>query len=162
MPLTPADVEFSVDQSRIDQLWVHETLQTHAYWVEGRTAEMQLRANQHSICYGLYRRRDGQQVAFARVLSDHAGLGWLCDVIVEPSERGGGLGKLLVEGIVADLDGRGIKRTILTTVDAHGLYARHGWAPLRKPEYMMERRTGPVPAHYEVAESPLADERDGT
>lgn len=131
--------EFSADPARIDADWVHATLSEHAYWALGRARAVQDAANAGSRCYGVYRTDPGEQVAFARVVTDGATFGWLCDVIVDPGHRGRGLGKLLIAGIVADIESLGLKRTLLATTDAHGLYAQHGWVPLEQPERWMAR-----------------------
>jgi GNAT superfamily N-acetyltransferase len=75
------------------------------------------------------------------VVTDGATFAWLCDVFVDPAERGHGVGKALVGGVLADLEPLGLRRTLLATADAHGLYAAHGFAPLAAPDRMMERRT---------------------
>jgi GNAT superfamily N-acetyltransferase len=131
-------LEFSADPGRLDGDWVHATLATHAYWAVGRSREAQDAANAASRCYGVYASDTGRQVAFARVVTDGATFGWLCDVIVDPGARGRGVGKLLVSGVMADLEPIGIKRLLLKTADAHGLYAQNGWAPLASPSSWME------------------------
>jgi N-acetylglutamate synthase-like GNAT family acetyltransferase len=65
----------------------------------------------------------------------------LCDVFVDPDARGAGVGKLLVDGVLADLDGLGVRRTLLATADAHGLYAQYGFEPLAEPARWMGRGT---------------------
>ena len=100
---------------------------------------MQDAANAGSRCYGVYSTDTGAQVAFARVVTDGVTFGWLCDVIVDPTHRGAGLGKRLLSGIVADLEPLQLQRTILATDDAHGLYSSYGWSSLRKPSNWMER-----------------------
>jgi GNAT superfamily N-acetyltransferase len=131
--------EFSTDPGRIDAEWVHATLSTLAYWAEGRSRATQDEANAASRCYGVYATATGEQVAFARVVTDGTTFGWLCDVIVDPAVRGAGVGKLLMAGVVADVERLGVPRVLLKTADAHGLYAQHGWRPLASPESWMER-----------------------
>jgi GNAT superfamily N-acetyltransferase len=130
--------EFSTDRDRIDADWVHRMLTEHAYWAIGRPREVQDAANAASRCYGVYATDTGEQVAFARVVTDGVTFGWLCDVIVDHAVRGLGVGKMLVAGVVADVERLGLKRTLLKTSDAHGLYAQHGWEPLRAPSSWME------------------------
>ncbi|WP_308220619.1 GNAT family N-acetyltransferase [Humibacter sp. RRB41] len=81
----------------------------------------------------------GDQVAYARVITDGATFGWLCDVFVDPEARGNGVGVGLIEGVVADLEQLGLKRTLLSTADAHGLYAKFGFEPLAEPSKWMVR-----------------------
>jgi N-acetylglutamate synthase-like GNAT family acetyltransferase len=131
--------EFSADHRRIDARWVHAMLAEHSYWAAGRSREVQDAANAGSRCYGVYSGDTRAQVAFARLVTDAATFGWLCDVIVDPAVRGRGVGKLLVAGVVADIERLGLKRTLLATEDAHGLYAQHGWGLLGNPSLWMER-----------------------
>jgi GNAT superfamily N-acetyltransferase len=133
--------EFSAHRDRVDAGWVHRMLSEHAYWALGRPREVQDAANAASRCYGVYSTDTGAQVGFARVVTDGVTFGWLCDVIVDHGVRGRGVGKVLVAGIVADLEPLGLKRLLLKTGDAHGLYAQHGWEPLREPSSWMERST---------------------
>lgn len=128
--------EFSAERSRIDGDRVHAMLR-ETYWAADRTREKQDRANAGSRCYGVY--ADGRQVAFARVVTDEATFAWLCDVVVDPAVRGRGIGTMLVGGIVEDLDRFDLRRTLLATADAHGLYARFGWAPPENPDWWMVR-----------------------
>ncbi|UUW89052.1 GNAT family N-acetyltransferase [Pimelobacter simplex] len=134
----PDGYAFSADRDRIDPGWVHRQLSEHAYWALGRPREVQDAANAGSRCYGVYDAASGAQVAFARVVTDGATFGWLCDVIVDPELRGHGLGTTLVAGVVADLEPLRLKRLMLATSTASGLYAQHGWTPLRAPETWME------------------------
>jgi len=139
MPQEIAVFEFSADQSRIDAHWVHTMLAEHSYWATGRSREVQDAANAGSRRFGVYSTGIHAQVAFARLVSDAATFGWLCDVIVDPAVRGRGVGKLLLSGVVADLEGLGLNRTLLATEDAPGRYSQYGWGPLRNPSWWMER-----------------------
>lgn len=130
---------FSTDPSRLDADWVHHALAEHAYWAQGRSREKQDRANAGSRCYAVHDVQAEAQVGFARVVTDEATFAWLCDVIVDPDVRGKGVGKLLVDGVVEDLRHLGLKRIVLSTTDAHTLYAQHGWEPLHHPDRWMER-----------------------
>ncbi|GAA4770084.1 GNAT family N-acetyltransferase [Microbacterium gilvum] len=134
--------EFSPDPARIDGDWVHATLRDHAYWAEGRSRADQDAANAASRCFGVYRRADGGQVAFARVITDGVTFGWVADVVVAPEVRGQGIGKALVAAIAAQLDALGVRRSLLITRDAHALYSRNGWVPVEPPENWMLRPRG--------------------
>jgi GNAT superfamily N-acetyltransferase len=128
--------EFSADRDRVDADWVHAMLRG-SYWAADRTRDAQDAANATSRCYGVY--SPEAQVAFARVVTDAATFAWLCDVIVDPSVRGQGVGKQLMAGVAADLERLDLRRVLLATSDAHGLYAQYGWEPLRRPSTWMER-----------------------
>jgi len=137
--VTDPAFEFSADPLRIDPAWVSRMLAEHAYWAVGRTRETQDAAIAGSRNYGIYDATTGEQLAYARVVTDGATFAWLCDVIVNPQRRGDGIGVALVAGVMAELEPLGLKRTLLATGDAHGLYAKFGFTPLQEPEKWMER-----------------------
>lgn len=128
---------FSRDPAAVDHALVHRWLSEHAYWALGRSRETQETAMAASRNYGVYRADTGAQAAYARVVTDGATFAWLCDVFVDPAIRGQGIGKMLVAGVTADLAPLGLRRVLLATADAHGLYAQYGFAPLTAPERMM-------------------------
>lgn len=127
---------FSNDVSLIDRPRVHAWLSEQAYWAEGRSRETQEAAIDASRNYGVWNAA-GEQVAYARVVTDGVTFAWLCDVFVDPGMRGDGVGKMLIEGVIADLEPLGLRRIMLATADAHGLYARYGFAPSEDPNRFM-------------------------
>lgn len=133
----------SSDPARLDVAWVHAELSSKAYWALGRTPAAHARMTANSLNFGLYREgADGalQQVGFARVVTDYAAFGWLADVWIAESERGRGLGKWLVRGLLRHPDLVALRRLMLTTHDAHGLYIAEGdFAPLPNPELFLVR-----------------------
>ena len=133
----PDGFELSTDASRIDRGLVHRWLSAEAYWALGRAREVQDRAIDGSRNYGIYRRPSGVQVAFARVVTDAATFAWVCDVFVEATVRGLGIGSALIVGICADLAPLNLRRIVLATGDAHGVYAKFGFEPLPNPERWM-------------------------
>jgi GNAT superfamily N-acetyltransferase len=126
--------EISTDQTRLDLDVIHRHLAS-SYWASGRTREVIERSIRHSLCFGAY--ADGGQVAFARVVTDRAVFGYLADVFVVPEYRGRGISKILVGHIVEHPDLAGLSVFMLRTRDAHALYARFGFEPLRHPEEVM-------------------------
>jgi GNAT superfamily N-acetyltransferase len=84
-----------------------------------------------------------QQVAVARIVSDRATFAWLCDVYVDPDHRGRGLGTMLANWTVEWAERHGVKRVVLATLDAHGVYAKAGFVPVGHPERWMEIDTRP-------------------
>ena len=120
---------------RLDMDVVHGFL-TNAYWSAGISREIIQRAVRNSICFGVY--EDDRQVGFARVVTDQATFAYLADVFILESHRGQGLSKKLVAAIAADARLQGLRRWVLATRDAHGLYARFGFTPLVAPERFME------------------------
>ncbi|WP_340562952.1 GNAT family N-acetyltransferase [Streptomyces sp. GSL17-111] len=131
--------DLSTDAGRLDLDRVHHWLSTDAYWALGRSREKQERAVAGSLNFGVYARSDGAQVAYARVVTDHATFAWLCDVYVAPSARGAGIGTALVEAVCAELEPSGLRRVLLATADAHGLYAKAGFRPMPEPDQYMAR-----------------------
>jgi GNAT superfamily N-acetyltransferase len=132
-------VRISTDKADLDVDWVHEALSQRAYWALGRSRALVETSIEGSLCFGAY--RGARQVGFARVITDGATFAWVCDVFVDEAERGRGVGDSLMAAIVADPRLQGLRRMILSTRDAHGLYARHGFEPLATPERWMERRS---------------------
>lgn len=114
----------STDRSRLDLEAIHAYLSGESYWAEGRPHEVVERSVENSLCFGLY--HGAEMVAFARVVTDYATFAWLCDVFVLETQRGKGLGKWLIETVVAHPGLQGLKLFILATRDAHGLYERYG------------------------------------
>lgn len=139
----------STDKARLDAELIHEYLSRRSYWAEGRSLEVVRRSIEHSLCFGVY--RGEKQVGFARVVTDYATFGWLCDVFILESHRGRGLGKRLVERVAEEPDLRGLAIFVLATRDAHRLYREHGgFELLDSPERWMIKRAGEkdVPARH--------------
>ncbi|WNZ12901.1 GNAT family N-acetyltransferase [Streptomyces sp. 11x1] len=136
-PAVPRGHEISDDPGRIDVERVHHWLSTDAYWAIGRAREKQESAIRGSLNFGVYEVGSGEQVAYARVVTDGATFAWLCDVYVAPSARGNGLGTALVAAVREHLRPSGLRRLLLATHDAHGVYAKLGFEPLAKPEQYM-------------------------
>lgn len=131
--------EFSADQSRIDHARVHALL-TDTYWAKDRSREKQDAATAGSRPYGVYLSGTGEQVAYARVVTDGVTFGWLADVVVDPAHRGRGVGRLLVSGIVDDLAPLGLKRVLLrASAEGRGLYDQLGWTTVDAPDEWMVR-----------------------
>ncbi|WP_329370218.1 GNAT family N-acetyltransferase [Streptomyces sp. NBC_01483] len=133
----PEGYEISADTARVDIDRVHHWLSTDAYWAIGRSREKQLRAVTGSLNFGAYDSTSGEQVAYARIITDNATFAWLCDVYVDPSVRGKGLGTALVAAVRDHLEPLGLRRLLLATHDAHGVYAKLGFEPLERPDQWM-------------------------
>jgi GNAT superfamily N-acetyltransferase len=126
----------STDAARLDLDVIHGFL-ADSYWAKGIPREVVARSIQHSLCFGIYD-RDGAQAGFARVITDYATIAYLGDVFVLESHRGRGLGKWMMECVVAHPDLQNLRRWILLTRDAHGLYKQFGFTPVKVPERYME------------------------
>lgn len=125
----------STDPSRLDRDAIADML-TRAYWAKGRPRENTERALDNSLVFGVY---DGdKQIGLARIVSDYAVFAYLSDVFIYEDYRAHGLGKWLMETIHAHPDLQGLRRWVLATHDAHGLYKQYGWTPLENPNNWME------------------------
>ena len=127
--------EISTDPARLDLDVIHRYLRG-AYWSPGVPRDVVERSIARSLCFGLYA-PDGAQAGFARVVTDGATFAWIADVFVLEPHRGRGLGVWLMETLLAHPDLQGLRRTVLATNDAHGLYERFGFEPLPTPERWM-------------------------
>jgi GNAT superfamily N-acetyltransferase len=136
-PGLPDGYEFSADPARVDVDRVHGWLSTDTYWAKGRPRETHERAMASSINFGLYDTVSGEQVAYARVVTDRALFAWLADVYVDPSVRGKGIGTAFVGRVRDHLEPYGLRRVLLATQDAHGVYEKLGFRPLDRPEEWM-------------------------
>lgn len=141
-----ADLELSTDAARLDRERVHRWLAEESYWAMGRSRAANDAAIAASRNYGIYDRASGEQLAYARVITDGVTFAWLCDVFVAAEARGRGLGVALIDGVIASLAPFGLRRIALTTGDAHGLYEKFGFRPLDRPEQWMARAGTAQPA----------------
>jgi GNAT superfamily N-acetyltransferase len=136
-------IRISDDPAELDHDRIHRWILDESYWANGRTPERQDAAIAGSWNFGAYDEATGEQVGFTRVVTDKATYAWVCDVYVDDSARGRGVGKALMARVVGDLEALGVQRMILATADAHGLYAQYGFGPLVKPENWMARIAAP-------------------
>jgi GNAT superfamily N-acetyltransferase len=127
----------SDDPARVDVGAVHAYL-ARSYWAAQIPLEVVRNSVERSLCFGLYG-PDGAQVGFARVITDRATFAYLCDVYVLEEHRGRGLSKFLMRCLNAHPDLQGLRRFMLATADAHGLYAQFGFVTPSRPELLMER-----------------------
>ena len=133
---TFGDYLISTDPARLDVEVIHGFLR-ESYWAVGIPREVVERAILNSLCFGVYSRN--QQIAFARVVSDYATFAYIADVFVLAPWRGRGISKALMAEIVHHPDLQQLRRWLLGTKDAHGLYQRYGFTAPRFPERQMER-----------------------
>jgi GNAT superfamily N-acetyltransferase len=123
---------------------------SRSYWAQGRTRDVIERSIEHSLCFGLY--AADRQIGFARVVTDRATFAYLCDVFVDESYRGQGLGKWLMAAVMNHPDLQGLRRWTLATRDAHGLYRQFGWTELKNPGRWMEVYNPPL-SHEKIRDS---------
>lgn len=132
-----APFEISSDKQRLDIDLIHRFLTEESYWAKTRTLEQTRTAIEHSLCFGAY--QGERQIGFARVVTDQATFAYVGDVFVLDEFRGQGIGKRLMDVIVADPRLQGLRRWVLATRDAHGLYEQFEFSSLRHPERWMEK-----------------------
>lgn len=133
---------FSTDKEKLDLSVIHGYLQ-RSYWAEKIPFHVVSKSVENSRCVGVY--RNGKQVGFARVITDYSTFAYLGDVFILEEHRGQGLSKWLIQFIVEDPELQSLRRWLLATRDAHGLYEKVGFQPLKTPERFMER---PNPLAY--------------
>jgi len=130
-------LRISTDKGELDVPLIHRFLSTGAYWSPGVARETVERAIAGSLCFGGYLDGAGQ-VAFAWGITDAATFAYLADVCVLPAHRGRGHAVQLMDAVVAHPQLQGLRRFMLATLDAHGLYARYGFVAPARPERLME------------------------
>ena len=135
----------STDPERLDLDLIHGFL-ANSYWAKDIPREIVARSIEHSLCFGIYD-GTGAQIGFARVISDFATFAYIGDVFILESHRGRGLSKWLMECIVQFPALQHLRRWVLLTRDAHALYAKSGFEPLKSPDRYMELHN---PGVYEI------------
>lgn len=126
---------FSDDRNKIDPIAIHHYLSTQSYWAENIPLDIVERSIENSLCFGIY--KDTKQIGFARWITDKATFAYLADVYVEEIYRGQGLSKKLMSLMLFHKDLQGLRRYMLATQDAHGLYAQFGFKPIEHPDRLM-------------------------
>ncbi|MBC7829862.1 MAG: GNAT family N-acetyltransferase [Chitinophagaceae bacterium] len=135
MEWTKENYTISTDKNRLDVKYIHHYLSTQSYWAENIPVDVLKRSIAGSICFAIY--IDDAQIGFARVVTDTACFAYLADVFVDAGYRGRGLSKWLMESILSHPDLQGLRRFLLATRDAHGLYEQFGFSQLSFPEKWM-------------------------
>lgn len=130
-----SEYTISDDKIKLNLEVIHRFLSQEAYWCKNIPIEIVQRSIENSLCFGVYQGND--QVGFARVITDQATFGYLADVFILPEHRGKGLSKQLVAFIMAYPPLQGLRRIMLVTFDAHGLYEQFGFKPIDSPENTM-------------------------
>ncbi len=126
----------SDDKDKLDILLIHQFLSTKSYWAKNIPLGLVKKSIENSMCFGIYNSEE-EQIAFARVITDYATFAYLADVFVIEAERGEGLGKELMTYIMKHEKLQGLRRWVLATRDAQGLYAQFGFEPLSHPQNFM-------------------------
>lgn len=130
----------STDPTRLDRALIHRFLSERSYWARGIPASVVERSIANSLNFGVYDGH-GAQLGYARVITDRATFAFLRDVFIVEDHRGEGLGTWLVDVVVSHPDLQGLRRVLLATRDAHRLYARLGFRPLKRPDRFLAIET---------------------
>jgi len=141
MPLFIHNLGYQIDTNpeRLDLNAIQDFLNNHSYWAKQRTREQIINSIAHSACFGVFS-SDGEQIGFARVVTDWTTFAWLCDVYIVESARGFGLGKWLLDTVMHFRELETIRRFMLVTQDAQELYRLYGgFSELKNPDGCMER-----------------------
>lgn len=125
----------STDKSKLDLGIIHNFLK-NSYWARNIPLSIIKKSIRNSLCFGVY--KDKKQIGFARVISDYATFAYVADVFILETHQGIGLSKWLMKSILSHPKLRDLRRWILVTKDAHGLYLKYGFKPLKAPERFME------------------------
>ncbi|WP_370898150.1 GNAT family N-acetyltransferase [Chryseobacterium gossypii] len=126
----------STDKTRLDIDSIHDFLSTKAYWSLNIPRERVQKAIGNSLCFGVF--HNEKQIGFARIITDFSTAAYLCDVYILEDHRGKGLSKWLMEAVMGHPELQGLRRWMLVTGDAHGLYRQFGWADIAEPSKWME------------------------
>ena len=135
MTVSKEDYSISTDKEKFDIDFIHGFL-THSYWAESISKEIVERSIKGSLCFGVF--NQDKQVGFARMITDCATFAYLADVFIDEKYRGNGLSKWLMEVILSHPELQSLRRMMLATRDAHGLYEQYGFTPLTNPERWMQ------------------------
>lgn len=133
---TFGDFYISTDKTKLDVDAIHDFLSTKAYWCLNIPKSKIVTAIENSLCFGVY--HNEKQIGFARIISDFSTIAYLGDVYVLEEYRGQGLSKLLMDTIMNHPDLQDLRRWILLTGDAHGLYRQFGWTAISDSSKWME------------------------
>ncbi|MGI8602307.1 MAG: GNAT family N-acetyltransferase [Verrucomicrobiales bacterium] len=126
--------EISTEARRLDVELIHDFLRA-SYWARNIPRSVVEKSLEHSLCFGVF--SESQQVGFGRVITDFATFAYIADVFVVPKHRARGVSKLLLRAILDHPQLQGLRRVLLATQDAHGLYRQFGFETLAHPEHFM-------------------------
>ncbi|WP_242698800.1 GNAT family N-acetyltransferase [Alteromonas sp. 5E99-2] len=129
-------IKISSDHKNLDIQLIHSFV-SQSYWAKNIPLQTLQKSIDNSLVFGAYN-QNGEQVGFARVISDKATFAYLGDVFVVDSYRGKGISKLLMEAVSSHPDLQGLRRFMLATSDAHGLYSKFGFVAVENPDILMQ------------------------
>ena len=131
------DFELTTDPDKVDFQKLHHLLAFESYWNQNIPKDLLQKALQNSLNFSIIDKKNNQFTGFARIITDYATFAYLCDVIIDPTYRGNGLGKWLIKTIMIHPELQGLRFWFLMTRDAHELYSKSGWKPIQNPQNAM-------------------------
>lgn len=134
--MTKETFTLTTDPNDMDIDVIHQFI-SQSYWAKGIPKATLTKAINNSLCFGVFN-QNNQQVAFARMITDRATFAYLADVFVIETHRGRGLSRQLMSAIAEHAELQGLRRMMLATRDAHGLYQQYGFEPVSNPEILMQ------------------------
>ena len=132
------EIEISTDTDKLDIDVIHQFL-SQSYWAKGRTKAQIQQSIEHCLNFGVY--LEGQQIGFARILTDYTVFAYIMDVFILEEHRKKGYSKMLIKAVVEHPDLQGVGRWMLATKDAHGLYRQFGFETIEDPSFWMNKLT---------------------
>lgn len=129
-------IKITTDRSRIDLDYVHNYLSKKSYWAKGISQHLVEKSVENSLCFSVF--SNEKQIGFGRVVTDYATFAYLCDVFIDEDFQGKGFSKKLMESIMAHPDLQSIRRWMLMTWSAQGLYKQFGFSIAARPDRVME------------------------
>ena len=135
------NISISTDVSEMNFAMIHSFL-SQSYWAKGIPEQVLFKALENSLCFGLFIQegtQNNKQIGFARMITDRSTFAYLADVFVLPDYRGQGLSKKLLDAVITHPDLQGLRRLMLATLDAHGIYEKYGFTKLENPEIFMQK-----------------------
>jgi N-acetylglutamate synthase-like GNAT family acetyltransferase len=135
----------STDKQYLDSNVIHHFLSVDSYWAKGISMEKVKKSiEKSSICFGMYEGNpaegEARQIGFVRAVTDFVRFAWIMDVFVLPEYRGRGLSKWMMETMISQSELKDVRKMMLCTYDAHGLYEQYGFQAIDDPEIFMERK----------------------
>jgi len=128
-------LRITTDLNEMDFDVIHQFI-TESYWAKNIPKSVMRKALENSLCFGLM--ENTKQIGFARMITDKATFAYLADVFVMPEHQGKGLSRLLMDEVISHPDLKGLRRVMLATRDAHGLYAKYGFENIKDSSMLMQ------------------------
>ena len=135
MTIAKNQFRITTEKEKFDVEFIHSFL-TRSYWAEGISKEVIKQSIEGALCFGLF--ENDKQIGFARMITDKATFAYLADVFIIEEYRGRGLSKWLMEVIMSHPSLQGLRRMMLATKDAHGLYEKFGFTALNNVDRWMQ------------------------